>query len=83
MKLTQLFAALCALPLMATAAVSFDAAEANRPAYANIAYVQGSSSGKAHALDIYLLSKRAKDMPLIVYIHGGGWKVGDKDFAGF
>ena len=35
------------------------------------------------ALDIYIPYNRISDkLPLIVYIHGGGWRRGSKNFAG-
>lgn len=31
-----------------------------------------------HLLDIYLPSKASKKMPLVIFVHGGGWLSNDK-----
>jgi acetyl esterase/lipase len=38
----------------------------------------GSVSGRGQLLDLYLPAKIDKPLPLIVWIHGGGWSGGDK-----
>ena len=45
--------------------------------FANIAYLQESRTEK---LDLYLPKQRAKDakLPLVIFVHGGGWAKGDK-----
>lgn len=43
----------------------------------NIAYC-GSSSSRFQKLDIYIPKHVRGPMPAVVYIHGGGWAVGDK-----
>ena len=40
-------------------------------------YVEGSDC--SHTLDLYLPQKSDKPLPLIVWIFGGGWSVGDKE----
>jgi acetyl esterase/lipase len=46
----------------------------------NLAYVEGSAADpKKHLLDLYLPPGR-KDFPLLVFVHGGGWSHGDKNF---
>jgi acetyl esterase/lipase len=44
----------------------------------NITYFQGKDVDKAkHQLDLYL-PKGLKEFPVLVFIHGGGWRIGDK-----
>jgi acetyl esterase/lipase len=38
----------------------------------------GDAPGKANLLDIYLPENAEGALPLIVWIHGGGWAAGDK-----
>jgi acetyl esterase/lipase len=38
----------------------------------------GDADGKGNLLDLYLPAKIDKPRPLIVWIHGGGWSMGDK-----
>lgn len=33
----------------------------------------------AHKLDVYLPAKKDKPLPVLVHIHGGGWRAGDKE----
>lgn len=44
--------------------------------YGNIAYLHDTS--ESHKLDIYVPRAGKKTHPLIVWIHGGGWRKGDK-----
>ena len=34
-----------------------------------------------HKLDLYLPAKAEKPLPLLIYIHGGAWSMGDKGVA--
>ncbi|MBL8826905.1 MAG: alpha/beta hydrolase [Planctomycetaceae bacterium] len=34
-----------------------------------------------HTLDLYLPEKQRQNSPLVVWIHGGGWRKGSKDFC--
>lgn len=43
----------------------------------NISYVAESTNPKQQ-LDLYYPSKASTPVPLVVFIHGGGWAVGDK-----
>ena len=50
--------------------------------YLDLSYVKGSSHDK-HKLDIYTPSLKGetnndKEKPLVVFVHGGGWKRGDR-----
>lgn len=46
----------------------------------DIAYVEGPAADPVkHKLDLYLPPGR-KDYPLLVFVHGGGWSHGDKNF---
>jgi acetyl esterase/lipase len=48
----------------------------------NIAYYDGEGTDKLkHKLDLYL-PKGAKDRPVVLFVHGGAWAFGDKDFFG-
>jgi hypothetical protein len=50
--------------------------EANSVAWiTNVPYVNGG--GPQQQLDLYIPTER-KNMPLVVYVHGGGWEHGDK-----
>ena len=39
----------------------------------------GDAAGRGQLLDLYLPEKVNGDLPLIVWIHGGGWSAGDKE----
>ncbi len=43
----------------------------------DIEYVSGG--GKSQSLDLYLPEPAGKAVPLLVFIHGGGWRGGSKD----
>lgn len=42
----------------------------------DVAYVKGG--GKSQSLDLFVPPNADKPMPLIIWIHGGGWQKGDK-----
>ncbi|MEP6667687.1 MAG: alpha/beta hydrolase fold domain-containing protein [Chthoniobacter sp.] len=42
----------------------------------DLAYVEGGS--ERQKLDLYLPDKAAAPLPLVIWIHGGGWAAGDK-----
>ena len=49
----------------------------------DVAYCDGADADKAkHQLDLYL-PKGAKDFPVMLFIHGGSWRHGDKDDFSF
>lgn len=52
---------------------------AQKPAYANIEYAK--VEGGSLRLDIYLPKQPGGKLPLVVWIHGGGWKYGNKSSA--
>ncbi|MGE5402851.1 MAG: alpha/beta hydrolase fold domain-containing protein [Ignavibacteriales bacterium] len=52
---------------------------AQKPSFANIEYAR--VKGKSLKLDLYLPKNTPDKLPLIVWIHGGGWKGGDKSSA--
>ncbi|MEE2707392.1 MAG: carboxylesterase family protein, partial [Planctomycetota bacterium] len=43
---------------------------------ADVEYVQGG--GKSQRLDIYVPDQSERPRPLVVWIHGGAWRAGDK-----
>ncbi|WP_395737803.1 prolyl oligopeptidase family serine peptidase [Prosthecobacter sp.] len=43
----------------------------------DLAYVEGGH--ERHKLDLYLPEKAAGPLPLIIWVHGGGWQNGSKD----
>lgn len=43
----------------------------------DVAYAQ--VDGKSLTLDIYILKQASKPMPVVIWIHGGGWRQGNKD----
>ncbi len=48
----------------------------------DIPYYEGEGADKVkHKLDLYLPKDR-KDVPVLFFVHGGGWIHGDKDFFG-
>src|SRR5262249_51461103 len=48
----------------------------------DIAYYEGPDQHKAkHKLDLYV-PEGAKDFPVLVFVHGGAWAHGDKNFLG-
>lgn len=52
---------------------------AQKPSYANIEYAK--VKGGSLRLDIYLPKNSKGKLPLVVWIHGGGWKYGNKSSA--
>lgn len=52
-----------------------DLAAQTKPDHRDVAY---DSSDKAQVLDVYL-AKSKKPAPVMVYIHGGGWRAGSKN----
>lgn len=51
---------------------------------ANAAVTKDISYGplKAHALDLYQPDVPSKNMPVVLYVHGGGWAIGTKSQVG-
>jgi acetyl esterase/lipase len=47
----------------------------------DVPYVNGATATKRQKLDLYL-PKGAHDFPVLFFVHGGGWIIGDKDFFG-
>jgi len=43
--------------------------------------VYQSASGQDLALDLYLPNDRSQPVPLVIYIHGGGWVAGSREIA--
>ncbi len=66
MKHLFLTAILCILPLTARAET-----------IKNIPYIAGSTL-KKQQLDIYIPEKEVKNAPVHIFVHGGGWNIGDK-----
>ncbi len=48
------------------------------PAHANVAYA--GTRNPAQMLDIYLPPTKARHAPLVLFIHGGAWMIGDKSW---
>src|SRR5438270_220562 len=48
-----------------------------RPAHRDIEYVPGG--GERNTLDLYLPANAASPLPLLIWIHGGGWAFGLKE----
>ena len=47
----------------------------------NLAYYKGEDADKKrHILDLYL-PKDHKDFPVVIFVHGGAWKIGSKDVS--
>ncbi len=48
-------------------------------AYRNINYIKNTQDSRSQLLDIYCpLHKTARQRPVVIFIHGGGWTDGDK-----
>src|SRR5262249_32564597 len=48
----------------------------------DITYCEGAEADKAkHKLDLFL-PKDKKAFPVLFFVHGGGWRTGDKSFLG-
>ncbi len=45
----------------------------------NLAYVEGEGAHERHMLDLYLPEKADGPLPLLIWVHGGGWQNGSKD----
>ncbi len=52
-------------------------AEQRKTTIKNIPYIAGSTD-KKQQLDIYLPEQETKNAPVHIFIHGGGWTIGDK-----
>jgi acetyl esterase/lipase len=51
--------------------------------FRNVAYQEGPGTDPVrHRLDLYL-PKGKQDFPVVVFVHGGGWILGDKEFFGW
>src|SRR5204862_2061067 len=46
-------------------------------AHRDLVYVEGGH--ERHKLDLYLPEKAAGPLPLLIWVHGGGWQNGSKD----
>lgn len=62
------------LVLFASLTVATNAAEMQT--VRNQAYVK--EGGRSQQLDVYAPMPKQKDLPVVVWIHGGGWRKGDK-----
>ncbi len=81
----------CPLLLLAVACVApslyADDARPMAPKYEvkevkDISYYNGKEADpKKHKLDLYLPKER-KDFPVLFFVHGGGWKSGDRNYFG-
>ncbi len=75
---------------IASGAIAADEQESDKHASAprevraerNITYYDGPDADKIkHRLDLYL-PKGKSDFPVVMFVHGGAWMFGDKDFFG-
>src|SRR5262249_26015860 len=48
-----------------------------KPAHRDLEYVSGG--GERNTLDLYLPASASKPLPLLIWIHGGGWAFGLKE----
>ena len=47
--------------------------------YRNIVYHQSlGRQAKKHRLDVFVPNKASHPLPVVMFVHGGGWKRGDK-----
>ncbi len=63
------------LLMLTLAAPSFGQTRAITPAHRNVAYAEDHAS---QCIDVYL-AKSDKPTPVMIYIHGGGWRAGTKN----
>ncbi|UOQ73018.1 alpha/beta hydrolase [Hymenobacter cellulosilyticus] len=88
MHLSRLLALPALLLVAVLVLVANEMAQA-RPSrrFANLAYVPASEAGfdtERHRLDVYApRRKAAKAYPVVVFIHGGNWNSGNKNFYSF
>lgn len=73
-----LLAVVCALALGSSAAAPATAGPRNVEVTAVRDLVYAPPGDLAHRLDLYLPSPAREPLPVVVYIHGGGWLGGDK-----
>lgn len=77
---------ICALELVFATTVAAEDAKAGKSfaveAHRDLAYYTGPDAHKTkHKLDLFL-PKDCKDFPVLFFVHGGGWRHGDKNFLG-
>ena len=70
LKVALSFACLMLLPLVVSAQNTYTT-------YSNLSYVDDGNV--SHKLDLYVPNGATSPVPLIVWIHGGGWQSGDVD----
>jgi acetyl esterase/lipase len=75
-KILALLAALLAIPLTARAQQQPRVPEGVK-AHRDIAYVENGH--ERQKLDLYVPEKSSAPLPLLIWIHGGGWAAGSKD----
>jgi acetyl esterase/lipase len=61
-------------------AFQFTLAQTSAQTFRNIEYAR--ADGKSLLLDLYLPAGSAAELPVIVWVHGGGWATGDKGDGG-
>jgi arylformamidase len=87
MKCSLLSFALCALGLLVSPALADDKVPAAKAGYAvevvkDQAYrTDKEADPEKHKLDLYL-PKGQKDYPVLLFVHGGAWKTGDRKIYG-
>ena len=74
------FALLAVLIAAASPAFQFTRAQTNAQVIRNIEYAR--ADGKSLLLDLYLPAANSSRLPVIVWVHGGGWATGDKGDGG-
>lgn len=75
--LALLAAAWCSVAIAADEAKKSPAQPQDIKSNRDIEYIP--HGGKAQSLDLYLPATSDKPLPVIIYIHGGGWQAGSKD----
>jgi acetyl esterase/lipase len=69
-------------PLILSATILTPSAGADEPALQETLDIRYGDASDAQALDVFA-PKGATDRPVVLFIHGGAWTIGDKNMFGF
>lgn len=76
------YALVCCLILVSNVRAEAPANGYDVQSLLNLPYYEGAGAdAKRHKLDLFL-PKGGENFPLVMFVHGGGWRHGDKEFLG-